>query len=174
MSQRDVYMRHGFDECLLKPVSIGQFRRLLIRWNMLGLKDDIAVDEASKTDAAALQKANGQSALPPAVDKNAMAEMMGAFDESAVQMLHMFIDMTAPVISRIEETLTKGDAHALSELGHSLKGGARSACCPHLGDLAARLQDDSRDGKDCTALVQDISTEFIRVKLAVASMAPGA
>ena len=35
MAQRDVYMRHGFDECLLKPVSLGHFRRLLIRWGLL-------------------------------------------------------------------------------------------------------------------------------------------
>ena len=35
MSQRQVYMEHGFDECLLKPVSLGQFQRLLVRWGLL-------------------------------------------------------------------------------------------------------------------------------------------
>ncbi len=34
MAQRQVYLSHGFDECLLKPVSMGHLRRLLIRWGL--------------------------------------------------------------------------------------------------------------------------------------------
>ena len=38
MAQRQVYLGYGFDECLLKPVSLGHFRRLLIRWGLLNEK----------------------------------------------------------------------------------------------------------------------------------------
>ena len=35
MAQRQTYMELGFDECLLKPVSLAQVRRLMMRWGLL-------------------------------------------------------------------------------------------------------------------------------------------
>ncbi|HRQ60211.1 MAG TPA: response regulator, partial [Alphaproteobacteria bacterium] len=35
MAQRETYMSHGFDECLLKPVSLGQLSRLLVHWGLI-------------------------------------------------------------------------------------------------------------------------------------------
>ena len=158
MAQRDVYLKHGFDECLLKPVSLGQFRRLLIRW---GLLND-AGEAESVVEAA--------PALSAAVNIAALSEMMGAFDQDALDMLHMFKDMTAPLIDKIQKAQSDKNSHALSELGHSLKGGARSACCERLGDLASRLQDEAANGVECGALAKDIVNEFARVKAEIATL----
>ncbi len=35
MAQKQAYLSYGFNECLLKPVSLGQFKQLLVRWNIL-------------------------------------------------------------------------------------------------------------------------------------------
>ncbi len=149
MAQRDTYLRHGFDECLLKPVSLGQFRRLLIRWGLLGTEEPAA---------------HTASVLPPAVDKAAMIEMMGAFDDGAIEMLHMFADMTVPLVAKIEAAQKAGDFHELKEAGHSLKGAARSACCMVLGDLASKLQDNGEKNIPSAELVEDIVREFGRVQ----------
>jgi two-component system, sensor histidine kinase and response regulator len=162
MAQRETYLRYGFDECLLKPVSLGQFRRLLIRW---GLLEDTGTAEV--TAGTAPQQAG---ALPAAVDIEAMKEQMGAFDESTIEMLHMFVDMTAPLIERIEKAQKCVDFHELKEAGHSLKGAARSACCNVLGDLAATLQDNSEKHLPSEKLVQEIAREFERVRAEIKTL----
>lgn len=163
MSQRETYMNHGFDECLLKPVSLGQFQRLLLRWGLLSGDVDTN-DTATAEQASTEQQADG---LPPAIDKEAMIAQMGAFDEGTIEMLGMFVEMTAPEIENIKAALEANDYHDLKELGHSLKGAARSACCPVLGDLAAKLQDDAEVRNDVSVLVNDIDAEFKRVEDAV-------
>lgn len=156
LAQRDTYLRHGFDECLLKPVSLGQFRRLLIRWGLLG--------EQNISEEKARSSLGNQQALPPAVDRNAMIQQMGAFDQDAVDMLHMFVEMTEPLVGRIQNAQTNNDYYDLKEAAHSLKGAARSACCNVLGDLAAQLQDDAEAQKPSHDLVEKISQEFSRVE----------
>ncbi|MCD8571036.1 MAG: response regulator [Alphaproteobacteria bacterium] len=147
MAQRETYMSHGFDECLLKPVSLGQLSRLLVRWGLIGEKEEnTALPELEtiktppETDVPPTPVASN---LPPAVDKEAMIAQMGAFDEMAVEMLEMFVEMTAPIIDDLKKAKAAKDFHDLQELAHSLKGGARSACCNVLGEIASKLQQRS-------------------------------
>ncbi len=156
MAQRQVYMSHGFDECLLKPVSLGQFRRLLIRW---GLMSDTA--EESTPVAVPDRPLQNNSAI----DRQAIIDQMGAFDAGVIEMLKMFVDMTAPLIDRIEKSNTSNDTKDLKEAAHSLKGAARSACLNDLGEAAAELQNDveSGGGKHC-AIVPKVLAEFSRAK----------
>ena len=164
MAQRETYMKHGFDECLLKPVSLGQFKRLLIRWGLLHDHEQTTDLASEKTTPARTYELD-----QPAVDKEAMVAQMGAFDDNAIEMLGMFIDMTRPQIDNIKTALGSNDHEALSELGHSLKGAARSACCPVLGDLAAQLQDDAEQKSNVSELSQKIFEEFERVETEIKS-----
>jgi signal transduction histidine kinase/CheY-like chemotaxis protein len=162
MAQRHVYLGHGFDECLLKPVSLGQFRRLLIRWGLL--KDNAPnVEGTTKAETVSTNDA---------VDRNAIRQQMGALDAGSIEMLHMFIGMTEPLLQKLDDALAAGDFHALEETGHSLKGAAHSACCPHLGDLAGKIQDDAHELKDCRATITSIHKEFIRVREEIAALKP--
>ncbi|MCK6418489.1 MAG: response regulator, partial [Alphaproteobacteria bacterium] len=153
MAQRETYMRYGFDECLLKPVSLGQFKRLLIRWGLL--KEEEKIEETKKEE----KLASGS-----AVDRDAMIEQMGAFDDNAIEMLGMFVEMTAPLIDRVKNAFAHGDQHDLAEAAHSLKGAARSACCNALGDVAARLQDESEKLLATQAMIDDVLREFARAE----------
>lgn len=164
MAQRETYLRHGFDECLLKPVSLGQFKRLLIRWGLLS--EDDTGEETDETDNA------GESS--DTIDLKALKEQMGAVDVGAIEMMHMFVDMTAPLIERLQTAHKAGDSHELAEAAHSLKGAARSACCTRLGDLASDLQDLSEAKIPSDTLSDDIAEEFERVKEAVKSLKPAA
>jgi CheY-like chemotaxis protein/nitrogen-specific signal transduction histidine kinase len=150
IAQREIYLRHGFDEYLLKPVTMGKFKRLLIRWGLINEQSAIKETEKNKETPAPYSH----------IDRAAMIEQMGAFDSSAIEMLGMFIDMTRPQIAKIEAALSANDYPGLHELGHSLKGGARSACLNRLGDLAAQLQDHTEHQQPVEALVQEIVTAF--------------
>jgi len=159
MTQRETYLSHGFDECLLKPVSMGQMKRLLIRWGLLQ-EETLAPQEEPKTISTL-----------PVLDIEMLKEQMGAFDDDAIEMLQMFVGMTAPIIDEMKEALSHSDLPQLSELAHSLKGGAQSACCVALGDIAAQLEKDAA-GKSpaCTALLQSLILEYQRAADAIAAL----
>ena len=155
MAQRQVYMSHGFDECLLKPVSLGQFRRLLIRWGLLN-------EQAAPIPAVAPPVKPAADTARSAIDRTAMAAQMGAFDENAIEMLKLFIDMTRPLIAEIEEAGAHRDAARLKEAAHSLKGAARSACLNDLGEAAAQLQNEAELGNVPKEVIAKIAQEFRR------------
>lgn len=157
MAQRQVYMGHGFDECLLKPVSLGQFRRLLIRWGLMG--ECAEVQDAAATQAPAANTAGS------AIDREAMVAQMGAFDDGAIEMLKMFIEMTAPLVDKIRAGSDQQDPSLLRETAHSLKGAARSACLNDLGEAAAQMQHAAEtNAGGYRELAQKIDAEFARAK----------
>ncbi|MEM6781544.1 MAG: response regulator [Pseudomonadota bacterium] len=160
MAQRQVYLGHGFDECLLKPVSLGQFRRLLMRWGLLQEPD--VIEDAEPQDIESDENA--------AIDIAAIVAQMGALDDNTIEMLNMFVDMTAPLIEQLVEADKANDTHALKETAHSLKGAARSACANLLGDICADIQDYAEQGKDIGSLAGDAAQEFERVKQEVSTM----
>lgn len=155
MAQREAYTRHGFDECLLKPVTLGQLRGLLMRWRLL--------DEADtpSTESKIILNNKNKKEKGHAIDRHCLIENIGIIDDNTIDMMNMFIEMTLPIIEKIK---LEEDHHALSELGHSLKGAARSACCNILGDLASQLQDDAAEMKDCSDLVKNIESSFEDVR----------
>ena len=230
MAQKQAYLSYGFNECLLKPVSLGQFKQLLIRWGVLQ-EDEISfetkpefeveldfadvdedrpqanpmasldvspvsegeeVSEEDKQEPQAEERApQPQDDTPdqpeaeaspehetgkdndfvyevpdgPAIDPQAVEEMMGGFDDDTKEMMKMFVQMTTPQIENLRNVFDSGNASQIAELAHSLKGAARSACCPHLGDLAHKAQDIGDNGKiPEVELISAIEAEFERVK----------
>lgn len=162
MTQRQTYLGHGFDECLLKPVSLGQMRRLLIRWGLL--EEEIQQETPGS-------EPKQPAAQAPALDIEKVKEQMGSFDEGIIKMLGLFISMTEPTIEKLRAALEAKDYHTLHEAAHSLKGGARSACCNILGDIAAQLQEDAAAQKtSCAQLVADIEKEFARAREEIRSL----
>jgi len=169
MSQRQVYLSHGFDECLLKPVSLGQFKRLLIRWGLLEYKEEDFLDNDPTIVLADPVPTHDQ---PPAIDKAAIKQQMGALDAGTIEMLGMFIDMTAPQIDALKEAQAHNDIRRIREVAHSLKGAARSACCNVLGDIAAELQQAAEDQRPAPHLVTQIEAEFARASDAIKNLKP--
>lgn len=158
---QQVYLQHGFDECLLKPVSLGQIKQLLIRW---GLIQEISEDQDKSTHheevlpttpsinedtilSTTLDYSNITLPEKPPVDPKMAINQFGAFDDDAKEMIHMFISMTEKQVEEIDETFKQKDWPKLKGIAHSLKGAARSACCPQLGDVAERLQNDCMSGQ---------------------------
>jgi len=79
--------------------------------------------------------------------------------------------MTEPMLFKLLEAQKQNDHHTLKEIGHSLKGGARSACLNILGDLAAELQDKAELGEDTALLTPKIIDCFAKAKTEINSLA---
>jgi len=175
ISQKQSYLTYGFDECLLKPVSMGQLKQMLVRWGVIveenkekneaqekKAEKNIVKEKAPKQEIATKRD---RSNLPPALDKQAIIDQMGDIDEDAVEMLKAFINMTRPLLEKIEKSFTAQSRVELREAAHSLKGAARSACCLPLGDLAADLQERADREKEISLqMIDDIKDEFLRAE----------
>ena len=169
LTQRQAYLAYGFDECLLKPVSLGQFKQLLIRWGVLREVPTAEIPAVAEAIQAAVE--TPATNLPPAVDRKAMVAQMGAVDAGTIDMLRMFIKMTQPLFDKLDSAFAQNNTHGLKELAHSLKGSARSACCPHLGTLAAEVQESAEKGRPITAeMISALKAEFGRVTTEIENM----
>lgn len=158
MAQRQSYLKEGFDECLLKPVSLGQLRHLLVRWGLMTEDQGIAsLESEKKTPAKTFEKKS-------AIDLEAMQAQMGGVNVETIEMVSIFCKMTQKLVARIRNAFNEQDAHNLEEAAHSLKGAARSACCAVLGNIASDLQEKAKTPKACGDLVADIEAEFKRVE----------
>ena len=199
MAQKQAYLSYGFNECLLKPVSLGQFKQLLIRWGLL--EDDgkdISQKKPSKEDKPKTAKAEevvyidnktaeidmadpatahlrntADDIEEPAININAIQEIMGEMDESVVEMLREFVRTTEPRLDKLEAAIQKNDYSKLTELTNSIKGAARSACCLRFGGLIDQLHQYGLDrDKPDSRLMDDIIMEFSRIQREVAGLKP--
>lgn len=160
MSERDVYMGCGFDECLLKPVSLGQFKRLLYRWNLI--EDDIGPIIPEKVDE------NAPSTKVKLVDLKALQNLIGSKDKAeALEMLEAFPSMTDSIIQEIHNAWDQKDQIALAEAAHSLKGAAKSACCMPLAEAASELQDAATTGNAEMPLIGNVMKKFAATETAI-------
>lgn len=162
MAQRQTYLAYGFDECLLKPVSLGQFKRLLIRWGLLNEGGDAPA--SSNTAQTTTASPGGPIDIP------ALCEQMGTDPAEAIDMMRMFVDMTAAQIDALQRDAASGSYADIRETAHSLKGAARSACCNRLGDIAARIQSDAENNVINSDLIISAAKEFEAVRAAVAAL----
>ena len=167
MAQRQTYMELGFDECLLKPVSLAQVRRLMMRWGLLP-------EAAAEENENILQKKHDlesatlsvEENVYSAINVNALKDMLGDLDDIAVEMLHMFEEMTEPLIKDLITAHNEKNWEKFSNIGHSLKGSARSAGADRLGDICEQIE-DSTSATDMMArdeLVQSLNKEFELIK----------
>lgn len=160
MAGRDAYLDQGFDESLVKPVTLGQLRRLLIRW---GLLDPGDAEAAGLTRPSREVQYHSGKTLP-ALDRDCVVAQMGAFDQSAVEMLKTFVRATDPLVTRLAAAESGQNFTTLAEVAHSLKGAARSACCSQLGALAAQIEMAALDERPCANLIVAAVREFGRAR----------
>jgi two-component system, sensor histidine kinase and response regulator len=165
MSERRVYLEHGFNECLLKPVSMAQMRGLFYRWGI--------IDDETRTSAMRPPPEVSETyakITDGVIDLDKLAEQIGGSHEEAIQIMHSFVEMTAPILQEIQLSWDAQDFQGLREAAHSLKGGARSACCTPLADAADNLQEAAIQGQVNMPHISKIWRCFTEVEQAVRSL----
>ncbi len=158
IAQRKVYQGHGFDECLLKPVSLGHLSRLLVRWQIIE-REDSGSSEQTKDESL--------STTYDAIDLNMLKQQLGALDSQAIEMLGMFVEMTTPLMEDLRGAYNDNSIPQIRELAHSLKGSARSAGAMRMGDVAFEIQESAENDKYDAKFLDQIEFEFEQVKLHV-------
>ena len=159
VADRQVYLKYGFDECLLKPVTLGHFKRLLIRWGMLQERQEEGMETAPVDE---------EEDTP--ITLNALERQLGSIDAMAIEMLSMFVKMTQPLVEQLQSASEAGDSTQIREVAHSLKGSARSAGAVRMGDIAFEIQENAEGDTSDERLFADIIQEFENVKSHIKSL----
>jgi len=163
MAQRQTYMELGFDECLLKPVSLAQVKRLMMRWGLL--PEELHL-EAEKKDIDPKKSDEGDHGDIAPIDHKELEKLMGALDEGTIEMLDMFCDMTTPLMDDLKAAYDNQKWDDFVEIGHSLKGSARSIAAFTLGNICSDIQDNSPEAtmERKTTMLNDALSAFDAVK----------
>lgn len=156
ISQRNLYFQYGFNECLLKPVSLAQMRRLFMRWTILSGREDEPALRAEEVTPKNDTKPGNLNA----VDLDMLCEMMEMPRDEAVEMVKMFAEMSVKTIDKIQALAQAENHKELAEAAHSLKGAARSACCNVLGDLASSVQESAEESRVNWQAISQLGREF--------------
>ncbi len=162
IADRQVYLKYGFDECLLKPVTLGHFKRLLIRWGVLNL-----TQEEMSQPASSLTHQDSAQNSDHSIDLKALEQQLGAIDGMAMEMLTLFVTMTEPLVDQLQKEGGKKNISQIHELAHSLKGSSRSAGALKMGMIAAEIQEQAKNDTvtpHTMDLIDHIVQEFENVK----------
>ena len=136
----------GMDDYLTKPLTLDRLRAALDRW---------------------LAATRPPPAAP--IDATALGSLFGNNPAVIARMLARFRDSGTQLMAELDAQSAAGDAAAVAETAHKLKGAARTAGATALGNLAAALEQAARDGgSGCwPAQVSGIAAEWRQVEAAL-------
>jgi PAS domain S-box-containing protein len=168
---REHCLQAGMDDYLPKPVHIAEVSAALRRWIIPG-----AAASRSRAPLADHRPPTPDHHQPHVVlDERTLAAVRllqrpGASD-LADELVAMFLEDGPRHIAALREGARTGDALAVEQAAHTLKGDAAHLGARELQDLAGRLMELGRKGAalEAWALVDELDAAFQRVRAAVTS-----
>ncbi|MDA8232313.1 MAG: MASE1 domain-containing protein [Magnetospirillum sp.] len=129
--------------------------------------------EAFDRAVAAVCPALGGGDSRPAVDEAALRKLRDLVGERDwAGFLRLFLDNGGALHARIRDAARDGDFAATAEAAHDLKGMARYACCPALGELCGDIETACKDGATGAvgSLLGRLAAEWSRAEAEVATV----
>ena len=149
----------GMDDYIPKPVKSADLRRVLQEWQG-GATAAPPAEQGPEEN-----KESGKS-----VDQAVLARLreLNEDDEPDIltELIDLFLRDTPPRLAALKDAIKEGDAQALSQTAHTLKGSSANLGATRLAALNAELQSKASDGslEDASRLLAQLDNEFERVR----------
>lgn len=85
-------------------------------------------------------------------------------DALLARMLAAFLAQTAKRMAEARTALSSGDHHLAAAAAHSLRSSAGIVGASELLEIATRLEEQARDGRDCGALAAALEGAYTRAR----------
>lgn len=146
----------GMDGCLSKPIGLEELRLALLPWT-------------SHAIGPAPLPVEAEGAGEVAIDRAALARLLGADDSLIDSLLAEFLRVNAPLVASLPQLAASPDTEPLAAAAHRLLGSARTAQAPALTASLAALDQAARSGSSAKAqaLTDAVAAEFARVRAEV-------
>ncbi len=108
----------------------------------------------------------GKGKMTEIFDRQALLERVEGDEELLEELVHIFLDHTPRQLDKLRQALEVGDASALREQAHTIKGAAASISAASLMAAAQQVESagKNRELKGAGALVENLAQEFERLK----------
>jgi two-component system, sensor histidine kinase and response regulator len=149
----------GMDDYVSKPIAPETLDEALARW--------IAVTPPAEEDIAAPDEVVGAS--HDVLDRKTLDDLRALQEEDEPDLLAELIDLflqdTSPRMSTMEQALAEGDASAVAQVAHSLKGSCGNLGAKQMSELCAQLEATAHSGDLVQArkLFPHLQQEYARV-----------
>ncbi|SPP65174.1 hybrid sensor histidine kinase/response regulator [Nitrospira lenta] len=154
---RERCLASGMDAYLAKPIKLEDLRVTLARW--------IQSPASAESDKNAVQSAGPLSEGRAIFDPSQMLQNIGGDQDLLLQLVDLFLERQADMMSQIRQALSLGDAVTVERAAHTLKGTAGNLCAPEVVLAAGRLEAVGRLGTlhDAPAVYAHLEMEMLRL-----------
>jgi two-component system sensor histidine kinase/response regulator len=127
----------GMNDFVTKPFKKKDILPVVEKWASRS-KQSIQIDSKENTEGTPSTETEEQE--PPIFDMEKTVETFMGKRDVVLKVTGEFIKKVDAEIVQLKTALTKGDYNTISEIAHSIKGGAWNLEVKRLGDLAAELE----------------------------------
>ena len=156
---RERCLAAGMDDYIPKPVKSADLRRVLQEWQ--GRATAAPPAEQGPEENKESEASVDQAVLDRLRELNEDGE-----PDIVTELIDLFLRDTPPRLAALKDAIQEGDAQALSQTAHTLKGSSSNMGATRLAALNAELQSKASDGalKDASRLLAQLDNEFERVR----------
>ncbi len=163
LDDRQHYLDAGMDDYLGKPIDIAVLSSALERWIPATMK--------SGYDTISIV-AGGEGDDDVVLDTSRIAELFGALDDEAKEMLALYGSTAAEALARYRTARADGDIELAADAAHSLAGSSRNAGAGEFGALFGRIETALKAGEtDLSADEASIEGAWTRLQSALGELA---
>ncbi len=157
----------GMDDYLSKPVEMKVLQQALIKW--MGEKDDLKnahENDQTESISSSPSQEKGADRDSELIDERMLKDMFGEDEEVFKEMLVLFVDPSADIVSEIKRSYSTDSSAGLKEQAHKLKSSARTIGANKLADICQELEiaGSEENWSAIEKLVPKIEPLFLEIK----------
>ncbi len=154
----------GMDDYLVKPLKLDTLREKLQRWLPAQRAESIHAKSGGRVGLASAQRGTADP-----LDRKVLGELHGGVGGAFATIIEVFLEDTPTYLGSLEDAVATGDAQALADGAHKIKGSARNLGANRLAAACSQLEEMTRSGSTdgATELLSSLVTEYELVKAAL-------